>query len=104
MAYVVKIAVRAEREFASLYREIDAEESDAALKWYRGLKKAVLSLEELPNRCPLTPEKGLTRHLLYVNKPHAYRVIFRVVEKQKRGDVLHIRHGARDKLKASEVG
>jgi plasmid stabilization system protein ParE len=104
MAYVVNIAVRAEREFASPYREINAEESDAALKWYRGLKKAVLSLEELPNRCPLTPEKGQTRHLLYGNKPHVYRVIFRVVEKQKRVDVLHIRHGARDKLKASEVG
>jgi toxin ParE1/3/4 len=104
MAYVVNIAVRAEREFASLYREIDAEESDAALKWYRGLKKAVLSLEELPNRCPLTPEKRQTRHLLYGNKPHVYRVIFRVVEKQKRVDVLHIRHGARDKLKAPEVG
>ena len=104
MAYVVNIAVRAEREFASPYREINAEESDAALKWYRGLKKAVLSLEELPNRCPLTPEKGQTRHLLYGNKLHVYRVIFRVVEKQKRVDVLHIRHGARDKLKASKVG
>ena len=104
MAYVVNIAVRAEREFASLYREINAEESDAALKWYRGLKKAVLSLEEVPNRCPVTPEKAQLHHLLYGNKPHVYRVIFRVVEKQKRVDVLHIRHGARDKLKASEVG
>ena len=104
MAYVVNIAVRAEREFGSLYREINAEESDADLKWYRGLKMAVLSLEELPNRCPLTREKGQVRHLPYGNKPHVYRVIFRVVEKQKRVDVLHIRHGARDKLKASEVG
>ena len=57
MAYLVNITARAERDFASLYREINAEESDAALKWYRGLKEAVLSLEELPNRCPVTPEK-----------------------------------------------
>ncbi len=89
---------------ASLYREIHAGESDAALKWYRGLKEAVLRLEELPNRCPMTPEKAQLRHLLYGNKPHVYRVIFRVVEKRKRVDMLHIRHGARDKLKAPEVG
>ncbi len=103
MAYLVNIAALAERDFASLYREINAEESVAALKWYRGLKEAVLSLEEQPNRCPVTPEKAQLRHLLYGNKPHVYRVIFRVVEKHKRVDVLHIRHGARDKLKASEV-
>ena len=104
MAYLVNITPRAERDFANLYREINAEESDTALKWYRGLKQAVLSLEELPNRCPVTPEKAQLRHLLYGNKPHVYRVIFRVLEKQKRVDVLHIRHGARDKLKAPEVG
>jgi toxin ParE1/3/4 len=104
MACLVNITARAEREFASLYREINAEESGAALKWYRGIKKAVLSLEELANRCPVTPEKARLRHLLYGNKPRVYRVIFRVVEKQKRVDVLHMRHGARDKLKASEVG
>jgi plasmid stabilization system protein ParE len=104
MAYLVNITALAERDFASLYREIHAEESDAALKWYRGLKEAVLRLEELPNRCPMTPEKAQLRHLLYGSKPHVYRVIFRVVEKRKRVDVLHIRHGARDKLKAPEVG
>jgi plasmid stabilization system protein ParE len=97
MAYLVNITARAERDFASLYREINAEESDAALK-------AILRLEEQPNRCPATPEKAQLRHLLYGNKPHVYRVIFRVVEKRKRVDVLHVRHGARDKLKAPEVG
>jgi toxin ParE1/3/4 len=95
MAYLVNITARAERDFASLYREINAETTDAALKWYRGLKEAVLSLEEMPSRCPMTPEKAQLRHLLYGNKPHVYRVIFRVVEKHKRVDVLSIRHGAK---------
>jgi mRNA-degrading endonuclease RelE of RelBE toxin-antitoxin system len=36
--------------------------------------------------------------LLYGRKPHVYRVIYRVLEKQKRVDVLHIRHGARQDL------
>ena len=54
MAYVVSITSRAERDLAHLYEEINAEYSDAALKWYRGLRGAILSLEEQPNRCPVT--------------------------------------------------
>ncbi len=38
MAYFVSIALRAERDFANLYEHINAEHSNAALKWYRGLK------------------------------------------------------------------
>jgi plasmid stabilization system protein ParE len=103
MAYLVNITPRAERDFASLYDEIHAEESEAALKWYRGLKEAVLRLEEQPNRCPATPEKHQLRHLLYGSKPHIYRVIYRVMEKQKRVDILHVRHSARKKLKSSDL-
>jgi toxin ParE1/3/4 len=104
MAYLVNITPRAERDFASLYQEINAGDSDAALKWYRGLKEAVLSLDDQPNRCPVTPEKAQLRHLLYGNKPHIYRVIFRVMEKQKRVEVLHVRHGARQQFKAADLG
>ena len=103
MAYLVNITSRAERDLAHLYGEINAEHSDAALKWYRGLKEAILSLEDNPTRCPATPEKKELRHLLYGHKPHVYRVIFRVLEKQKQVDVLHIRHGARRKLKTSDL-
>jgi hypothetical protein len=34
--------------------EINAEESEAVLKWYFGLKAAILRLSEHPNRCPVT--------------------------------------------------
>jgi toxin ParE1/3/4 len=95
MAYAVNVTPRAERDLADLYDEINAGESDAALKWYRGLKKAILSLEESPSRCPATAENASLRHLPYGNKPHIYRVIYRVLEKEKRVEVLHIRHGAR---------
>jgi hypothetical protein len=33
MPYLVKITARAERDFVSLYKEINAEDSDAALRW-----------------------------------------------------------------------
>jgi toxin ParE1/3/4 len=95
MAYAVDTTFRAERDLASLYEAINAASSDAALNWYRGLKQAILSLGEHPNRCPLTPENRKLRHLSYGTKPHIYRVIYRVLEARKQVQVLHIRHGAR---------
>ena len=40
--------------------------------------------------------KSQTTSNLYGNKPHIYRAIYRVLERQKQVDVVHIRHGARD--------
>ncbi len=102
-AYLVTLTARAERDLAHLYGKINAGQSSAALKWYRGLKEAILSLEEQPNRCPVTRENEKFRHLLYGHKPHVYRAIYRVLEKQKQVDVLHIRHGARRMFKGADV-
>jgi plasmid stabilization system protein ParE len=99
MAYLVKITSRAKRDLDRLYREIDVENSDAALEWYRGLKDSVLSLERLPRRCLATPENSQLRNLLYGDKPHVYRVISRVREQRRLVEVLHIRHGARLQFK-----
>ncbi len=103
MVYRVNITLRAERDLEHLYDEINAASSDAARKWYEGLKRQILSLEKLPNRCPVTPEKKTVRHLLYGRKPHVYRVIFRGIEKRKLVEVLHIRHGARDRFRTSDL-
>jgi len=103
MAYLVNVTSRAERDLVSLYVEINTEQSEAAVKWYWGLRDAILSFEVHPKRCAVTPEHGELRHLLYGNKPHIYRVIYRILEKQKRVDVLHIRHGARRRMKASDA-
>jgi len=103
MTYQVNVAARAERDLVLVFDAINAEHSDAALKWYRGLKEAILSLEDQPNRCPETPENAKLRHLLYGTKPHIYRVIYRVTDKSKQVDVLHIRHGARQRFKRAEV-
>ncbi len=52
MAYIVSITLRAERDLADLYEEINAEDSAAAIKWYRGLKKGILSLSETAEPVP----------------------------------------------------
>ncbi|MDP9055220.1 MAG: type II toxin-antitoxin system Phd/YefM family antitoxin [Acidobacteriota bacterium] len=59
---LLDIAARAELDLVHLYRETDAEHSDAALKWYRGFKEAILRLEEGPHRCPVTHESNKFRH------------------------------------------
>jgi plasmid stabilization system protein ParE len=82
---------------AQPYEEIEAGHSAAALKWYLGLKKAILSLDERPNRSPAMRTSGKLRQLLYGRKPHVYRVIYRVLERKRQVEVLHIRHGARRK-------
>ncbi len=104
MAYRVSIGPRAERDLEDLYVEIDAEDSAAAKRWYQGLRRSLLSLRERPNRTPVTRENKHLRHLLYGTKPHVYRVIYRVIEKRQRVEVLHIRHGARRRFKRSDLG
>jgi toxin ParE1/3/4 len=103
MAYLVSITARAERDLAQLYDSIGASDSDAARRWYTGLKRSILSLEELPKRCAATPENRKLRHLLYGDKPHIYRVIYRIVEKRRRVEILHIRHGARRRFRAQNL-
>ena len=102
MAYLVNLTVRAERDLVLLFGAIKAQDSDAALKWYRGLEEAILSLEKQPNRCPETRENNKLPDLRYGYKPHVYRVIYRVIE-SRRVDVLHIRHGARQLFNRPEV-
>lgn len=95
MAYVVRLMPRAKCDLRLLFEYIHAGESAAAFRWYEGLRREILTLEETPNRCPFAPESRRIRHLLYGRRPHIYRVIYRVLEKKKLVEVLHIRHGAR---------
>jgi toxin ParE1/3/4 len=103
MAYVVNVTTRAERDIAYLYDKINAGHSDAALKWYRGLKEAILRVERHPSRCPVIRENSNLRHLFYGRKPHVYRVIYRILKKRKQVEVLHIRHGARRRFRTSDL-
>lgn len=73
MAYLVNITSRAGAIWCSCIVKINAENSGATLKWYLGLKKAILGLEEYPNRCPAIRTNDKLRHLV---------------------EVLHIRQGA----------
>jgi mRNA-degrading endonuclease RelE of RelBE toxin-antitoxin system len=99
MAYHIEFADRAARDLEALYVEKNAAESEA--------EKAVYALATYPDRCPMAPEarklRRELRHLLYGKKPHVYRVIYEVDERRQTVWVLTVRHGARRRLKASDV-
>jgi plasmid stabilization system protein ParE len=107
MTYLVEFAARASRDLEILYKEKNAAESHAAARWYNGLEEAVSALASFPLRCPVAPEarkaKRKLRNLLYGNKPYVYRVIYEVDERRQAVCVLHIRHGARRKIKSSDL-
>ena len=85
----------------------DIGKHDRATCWYNELESAVYALASYPLRCPVAPEarrmkRGL-RNLLHGKKPHVYRVIYEVDERRQAVWVLTIRHGARRKLKPSDL-
>jgi len=107
MAYHIEFADRAAHDLEALYVEKNAAEFEVASRWYNDLEDAVYGLATYPNRCPAAPEarrlRRELRHLLYGKKPNVYRVIFEVDERRQTVWVLTVRHGARRRLKASDV-
>jgi plasmid stabilization system protein ParE len=95
MPYRVELTVRARRDLERLYLAINAANSELARVWFNGLEVAVLSLDQNPARCPVTPENPGLRHLLFGRKGYVYRVIYAIDEAHGLVTVLHIRHGAR---------
>jgi plasmid stabilization system protein ParE len=98
MTYRVELTARARRDLELLYRAIDAANSELARVWFNGLEAAVLSLDEHPARCPVTPEDPALRHLLYGRKGRVYRIVYMIDEPRRVVSVLHIRHGSRQPL------
>lgn len=83
---------------------------DRAARWFTGLTRAVLSLDEMPHRCGTAPEAAKLgvdlRQLLYGRRTSVYRVIFRIYEHEPGEGIVRvvaIRHGARDQLSNFEL-
>jgi plasmid stabilization system protein ParE len=74
MAFRVEIARRAESDPEELYWWVVERAPQQGAKWFNGLERAVLSLDQHPKRCPVAPEIFVTEHpvrvLTYGRKPH----------------------------------
>jgi|SRR5688572_15074936 toxin ParE1/3/4 len=99
MAYRVEIARNAEAALEELYLWVVARAPQQGAKWFNGLERAVLSLDQYPKRCPVAPESIDRDHpvrvLTYGRKPHVYRIFFTVDDDARLVRVVHIRRGPR---------
>lgn len=99
MSYRVEIARNAEAELEELYLWVVARAPQQGAKWFNGLERAVLSLDEQPKRFPVAAESidpdQPVRVLSYGRKPHVYRVFFIVDDTARLVRVVHVRRGAR---------
>jgi plasmid stabilization system protein ParE len=62
MAFRVEIARRAESDLEELYLWVVERAPQQGAKWFNGLERAVLSLDQHPKRCPVAPENVDTEH------------------------------------------
>jgi plasmid stabilization system protein ParE len=93
MTYEVDISPDALDEYDAAYEWLLEQTPQYAPAWYNAVADALLSLAENPMRCPKVDPEGDLRYLLFGNKRHAYRIIFRI-----RGStvcVYSIRHSSR---------
>jgi toxin ParE1/3/4 len=107
MAYRVEIARNAEADLEELYLWVVARAPQQGAKWFNGLERAVLSLQQHPKRCPVAPESidpdTPVRVLSYGRKPHVYRIFFTVNDAASVVRVVHVRRGARRRPTVEEL-
>ena len=102
MRYNALVTEPALQDIASICEYLDERSDQAADMWIDSLIAAIETLERSPGRCPLIREQDRSfpepvRQLLV----GSYRILFAI-----RSDVvaiLHVRHTARDDLKASDL-
>jgi len=100
MAYDVRISKRALTNLRNIYQAIRVVHSPVAEDWFIGLEAAIFSLEHLPQRNPITPERPNLRHLMYGDKPRSYRILYSIDETKQIVNVAQIRHWARNSMRA----
>ena len=99
MAYRVEVGQAAEAELEALYLWVVSQAPSQGAAWFNGLERAVLALNEHPERCPIAAESAEPdrpiRVLRYGRRPHVCLVFFTVDTRARVVRVLHVRRGAR---------
>ncbi|MFQ4143988.1 type II toxin-antitoxin system RelE/ParE family toxin [Chlorogloeopsis sp. ULAP02] len=110
MTYRIDFSSIAKAEADAAFLSFSQSTTDErAQLWYQGLIKAIVSLQEMPRRCPIAREDAFfsqeIRQLLYGQGKQTYRILFTVLEDQPVPTVriLHIRHGAQKTIGEPEV-
>jgi toxin ParE1/3/4 len=105
MPYVVQITDRALADVDEAIAWIAQSAPQAAANWHSRLLAKVQKLENTPESCPLAEEAaelGIElREMLFGKRSGVWRILFTVGRDTV--NVLHVRHGARDRLTAEEL-
>lgn len=86
----------AEEELREAKRYLEKHAPEYVSEWGARMRRAVLSLREMPQRCAFAPENDLFGLELRQLLAGSYRIIFHIEGKRVR--VLYIRHSARQPL------
>jgi plasmid stabilization system protein ParE len=101
MRFTVRVMPRALADADEAMLWMSERSFERALNWHQGLFEAIQTLEHLPARCGLAPERqalGIAlRQLLY----RGYKVLFVIEGHYVR--VLAIRHGHRRAVRRAEI-
>ena len=93
MKYTVAMTPTAASELRSAFLYIHDRAPLNAIRWLKGINKAIDSLADFPTRCGIAPESkylGETlRHCLF----KSHRIIFYVDEQAKIVRILYVLHG-----------
>ncbi|MBE9044331.1 type II toxin-antitoxin system RelE/ParE family toxin [Pleurocapsales cyanobacterium LEGE 10410] len=101
MTFRVKLSPSAIRDAETAYLWLKEQDREFADTWFQGFREAIISLEQLPARCPLAPESRHlekdVRQLLYrKSKRTVYRILFGISDTEV--NVYRIRHSAQQTL------
>jgi len=106
MTYRVRLTPQAEADIEHIYRWILSEAPVRGAEWFNGLVEAIGSLSRNPERCALAPQSPLfeepVRQLVYGKRGGRYRILFAV--RGETIEVLHVRHGARRRVRGFGPG
>jgi plasmid stabilization system protein ParE len=101
MAFRVRTSPKSKRDAREILSWLHAEHAgETGLRWFEGLQIAILSLQDMPERCPLAPENPSVpfemRQLLYGSRRHRYRILFTI--RAEEVIILHIRRPGQQSL------
>lgn len=110
MGYQVRITSPAEGDIYAAFDCVKEVAPAVAERWLREIVRAIFSLREMPERCPIAPESEAIghpiRHLLFGKRTAAYRIIFDIHNENEGNPmvrILRVWHGRRDQVQIEDL-
>lgn len=100
MAYNIYLTPRAQADIAAAFAYLKERSPQAAVRWYNCITADIVTLRQMPERCPALHAAGVKCRQLIRGR---YRVVFDIVEDTKTVRVLTVRHSARREITDGEI-